>query len=108
MATKKTVKEKKSISPLEEKARKWAGDEVIDALLGSSDEELSERLVALAKHEQETEESLLTNEGVQEVTEKFVSAKQAKTETEGPFKDTLKSINAQRRLIAKTLEERGK
>jgi hypothetical protein len=100
--------EKKGPVSLEDKARRAAGEEVVDAILAASDEELQERLTTLAKHEADTEHDLETNEGVVEAREAKKAAADSLKEAEGGFKDTLKSIKLQRNLIAQTLEQRGK
>lgn len=104
----KKKKNEEGGSKIEIAARKVAGDATVDAIMQMESGELAERLRTLAEHERETEISLEENEALLPLREKAKEAKDILKEAEGPFKDALKSITAQRRLVAEVLEGRGK
>ncbi len=97
---KKNPENKSTKTSLEEKCRKAAGDTVVDAILGDDADALQNRLTSLAKHENETEEKRDTSPDIQNLKEDLKNLT-------GPFRDTLKSISLQRKLIATRLEEMG-
>jgi len=86
---------------IEKKLRKKVSDVVVDAILGSNQQELEDRLTRLASHETDTEEALEEDKVVTDLKERLAQAK-------GPYTDTLKGIKLQRNFIAITLAERGK
>lgn len=91
----------KAPTTIEDKARKAAGDATVDAILADGAEDLQNRLSSLAKHEMETEEK-------RDSLDDIKSLKDELKNLTGPFKDVLKSIALQRKLIAIRLEEMGK
>ena len=86
---------------IEKKLRKKVSDVVVDAILGSNQQELEDRLTRLASHETDTEEALEEDKVVTDLKDRLAQAK-------GPYTDTLKGIKLQRNFIAITLAERGK
>jgi hypothetical protein len=75
--------------------------ETVDAMRGMTPEELNERIVQLAKNEDEVESARDQNE-------KIAEARSVLQELEGPYKDSLKEIKATRKFAVKLLEEKGK
>lgn len=86
---------------IEKKLRSKVGGDVVDTLLGLSEQELEERLSRLAAHETETEEALENDQVVSDLRDRLSQAR-------GPYSDTLKGIKYQRQFIAIVLAERGK
>lgn len=102
MATKKNDgKAQTRKAKLEAKLADKVGPEVVEGLMSANAEELREKLSALAKHEDETEEALEKDEQIENLTEELKSLK-------APYKDTLTGIKLQRSFIAILLRERGR
>jgi uncharacterized protein YcaQ len=93
--------EKSAQTRLEEKLIKAAGEAIVEAMQGMSEQELRDRLVSLAQHEKETDDKLEADEAIKTMKEELKNA-------QGPYKDTLKSIKLQRSYAALRLEEMGK
>ena len=92
---------KSASTKLEEKLIKAAGEAVVETMQGMSADELRDRLVSLAQHEKETDDKLEADEGIKNMKEELKNS-------QGPYKDTLKSIKLQRSFAALLLEGMGK
>lgn len=86
---------------VEKKLRKKVGNDLVETLLGLSEQDLEDRLTKLAAHETETEEALENDQVVNDLRDRLSQAR-------GPYQDTLKGIKFQRQFISLILQDRGK
>jgi hypothetical protein len=101
MASKKQGKAETRKAKTEAQLIEKAGQEVVDALLTATHDELREKTGSLAKYEDEIEEEQEKDEEIHRLTEELKAAK-------GPYKDKLAGIKLQRRFIGMLLREKGK
>ncbi len=96
----KTPSNVSAAAKLEKALRKISGDEVADAILECSPEELRARLVKLGTYEMETLKAKEDDEALADATELVKTLK-------APYGDAIKGVNAQRQFVSVQLEKAG-
>ena len=83
----------------EKKMRKEHG-EFVDVVQGMSVEDLDSRLLGLAKHQEEVDEAISSNEQILLMKERL-------KELVGPFKDTKKALKMKMKYLHLLIKEKG-